>query len=288
MKLTENIVTFVGCKSNYEDSDIVLFGAPSDSTTSYRPGTRFGPSAIRTESIGLETYSPYSDGDLTECKVFDSGDLVLPFGSAERALDEIYDRTKNIVNDGKIPFMLGDEHTVTFGAFRAVVEKYPDVHMIHFDAHTDLRDSYYGEYLSHATVIKRCYDLIGDKKIFHFGLRSGAKDEFVFAQEHNTIEKHSCKTLDKVLPLLKDYPVYITIDLDCMDPSFFPGTGTPESGGISFMDLLESILKMSHLKVVGMDLNELSPMYDLSQASTALACKLTRESLIALTLNRLK
>jgi agmatinase len=212
----------------------------------------------------------------------------LPFGSAERALDEIYDRTKNIVNDGKIPFMLGGEHTVTFGAFRAVVAKYPDVHMIHFDAHTDLRDSYYGEYLSHATVIKRCYDLIGDKKIFHFGLRSGAKDEFVFAQEHNTIEKHSCKTLDKVLPLLKDYPVYITIDLDCMDPSFFPGTGTPESGGISFMDLLESILKMSHLKVVGMDLNELSPMYDLSQASTALACKLTRESLIALTLNRLK
>lgn len=288
MKLTENIVTFVGCKSNYEDSDIVLFGAPFDSTTSYRPGTRFGPSAIRTESIGLETYSPYSDGDLTECKVFDSGDLVLPFGSAERALDEIYDRTKNIVNDGKIPFMLGGEHTVTFGAFRAVVEKYPDVHMIHFDAHTDLRDSYYGEYLSHATVIKRCYDLVGDKKIFHFGLRSGAKDEFVFAQEHNTIEKHSCKTLDKVLPLLKDKPVYITIDLDCMDPSFFPGTGTPESGGISFMDLLESILKMSHLKVVGMDLNELSPMYDLSQASTALACKLTRESLIALTLNRLK
>jgi agmatinase len=288
MKLTENIVTFVGCKSSYEDSDIVLFGAPFDSTTSYRPGTRFGPSAIRTESIGLETYSPYSDGDLTECKIFDSGDLVLPFGSAERALDEIYDRTKNIVNDGKIPFMLGGEHTVTFGAFRAIVEKYPDVHMIHFDAHTDLRDTYYGEYLSHATVIKRCYDLVGDKKIFHFGLRSGAKDEFVFAQEHNTIEKHSCKTLDKVLPLLKDKPVYITIDLDCMDPSFFPGTGTPESGGISFMDLLDSILKMSHLKVVGMDLNELSPMYDLSQASTALACKLTRESLIALTLNRQK
>ncbi|NTW96189.1 MAG: agmatinase [Erysipelotrichaceae bacterium] len=288
MKLTENIVTFVGCKSSYEDSDIVLFGAPFDSTTSYRPGTRFGPSAIRTESIGLETYSPYSDGDLTECKIFDSGDLVLPFGSAERALDEIYDRTKNIVNDGKIPFMLGGEHTVTFGAFRAIVEKYPDVHMIHFDAHTDLRDTYYGEYLSHATVIKRCYDLVGDKKIYHFGLRSGAKDEFVFAQEHNTIEKHSCKTLDKVLPLLKDKPVYITIDLDCMDPSFFPGTGTPESGGISFMDLLDSILKMSHLKVVGMDLNELSPMYDLSQASTALACKLTRESLIALTLNRQK
>lgn len=288
MKLNENVATFVGCKTGYEDAEIVLFGAPFDSTTSYRPGTRFGPSAIRTESIGLETYSPYSDGDLTDCKIFDSGDLVLPFGSAERALDEIYERTKNIVNDGKIPFMIGGEHTVTFGAFRAVHEKYPDVHLIHFDAHTDLRDTYYGEYLSHATVIRRCYDLTGDKKIFHFGLRSGARDEFIFAQEHDTIEKHSCKTLDKVLPLLKDKPVYITIDLDCMDPSYFPGTGTPESGGISFMELLESILRMSHLKVVGMDLNELAPMYDLSQASTALACKLTRESLIALSLNRQK
>jgi len=288
MKLNENIATFVGCKTSYEEAEIVLFGAPFDSTTSYRPGTRFGPSAIRTESIGLETYSPYTDGDLSDCKIFDSGDLVLPFGSAERAVEEIYDRTKNICDDDKLPFMIGGEHTVTFGAFRAVVEKYPDVHMIHFDAHTDLRDTYYGEYMSHATVIKRCYDLVGDKKIFHFGLRSGAKEEFIFAQEHNTIEKHSCMTLDQVLPLLKDKPVYITIDLDCLDPSFFPGTGTPESGGISFMDLLNAIIKMSHLNVVGMDINELAPMYDLSQASTALACKITRESLIALSLNRQK
>jgi agmatinase len=285
MKLNANVATFVGCKTDYDHAEIVLFGAPFDSTTSYRPGTRFGPSAIRTESIGLETYSPYSDGDLTDCKVFDSGDLVLPFGSAERAMEEIYQRTKLIVDDGKIPFMLGGEHTVTYGAFKAVFEKYPDVHMIHFDAHTDLRDTYYGEWYSHATVIKRCYDLVGDKKIYHFGLRSGARDEFIFAQEHDILEKHSCKTLDAALAQLKDKPVYITIDLDCLDPSFFPGTGTPESGGISFMELLDSVLKMSHLKVVGMDLNELSPIYDQSQASTALACKLTRESLIALSLN---
>lgn len=288
MKLNANIATFVGCKTDYEPSEIVLFGAPFDSTTSYRPGTRFGPSAIRTESIGLETYSPYSDGDLTDCKIFDSGDLVLPFGSAERALEEIYQRTKTIVDDGKIPFMLGGEHTVTYGAFKAVFEKYPDVHLIHFDAHTDLRDTYYGEWYSHATVIKRCYDLVGDKKIYHFGLRSGARDEFIFAQTHDILEKHSCKTLDSALTQLQGKPVYITIDLDCLDPSFFPGTGTPESGGISFMELLDSVLKMSHLKVVGMDLNELSPIYDQSQASTALACKLTREALIALSLNAKK
>ena len=180
--------------------------------------------------------------------------------------------------------MIGGEHLVTYPVFKSVLEKHPEAVVLHFDAHTDLREDYMGEQLSHATVIKRCYDLVGDKKIYHFGLRSGARDEFIFAQEHDILEKHSCKTLDSAVAQLQDKPVYITIDLDCLDPSFFPGTGTPESGGISFMDLLESVLKMSHLNVVGMDFNELSPIYDQSQASTALACKLTREALIALSL----
>lgn len=282
MTLTINQSVFVGCNSTFEEADIVLFGAPFDSTTSFRPGTRFAPSSIRIDSFGLETYSPYLDVDLNECRVMDSGDCVLPFGNAKMALETIYDRTKTILDANKLPFMIGGEHTVTLGAFRAIVEKYPDVHLIHFDAHTDLRDFYYGESLSHATVIKRCYDLIGDKKIFHFGLRSGAKDEFEFAKKHNTIEKSTCSTLPQVIDQLKGKPVYITIDLDCLDPSFFPGTGTPEYGGISFMDLLNSIYSMSSLNVVGMDVNELAPHYDASGASTALACKIVRESLIAL------
>ena len=176
MKLNKNTHVFVGCDTDYADAEIVLFGAPFDSTTSYRPGTRFGPSAIRLESIGLELYSPYSDHGLEDCKVCDTGDLVLPFGSAERALDAIYERAKHIVQDKKIPFMLGGEHTVTYGSVRAVFEAHPDLHIIHFDAHTDLRDTYYGEFYSHATVLKRCFDLVGDKKIFHFGLRSGARE----------------------------------------------------------------------------------------------------------------
>jgi agmatinase len=288
MAMNKNISTFVGCDKEYEDAHIVLFGAPFDSTTSYRPGTRFGPSAIRTESIGLETYSPYQDYDLVQCSVFDSGDLILPFGSAERALEDIYEHTKEIVTDEKVPFMLGGEHTVTFGAVRAVYEKYPDLHIIHFDAHTDLRDTYYGEWFSHATVLKRCYDLVGDGKIFHFGLRSGARDEFIFAQQHDYIEKNTCDTLTEILPNLGEVPVYITIDLDVLDPSHFPGTGTPEAGGIGFMDLLNAVIHMSHLRVVGMDINELAPIYDHSGASTALACKITREALIALSKNRLR
>ena len=288
MTLNKNVQTFVGCFSEYEDAEIVLFGAPFDSTTSYRPGTRFASSAIRSESIGLELYSPYSDHGLEDCKVCDSGDLVLPFGSAERALEAIYERSKVIVKDNKIPFMIGGEHTVTYGSVRAVFEKYPDLHIIHFDAHTDLRDTYYGEYYSHATVLKRCFDLVGDHKIFHFGLRSGAREEFIFAQEHSYIEKSSCDTLVDILPQLKGKPVYITIDLDVLDPSNFPGTGTPEAGGINFTQLLNAVLAMSHLNIVGLDINELSPIYDQSGASTALACKLTRELLIAVSKNRTK
>ena len=184
--------------------------------------------------------------------------------------------------------MIGGEHTVTFGAVRAVYEKYPDLHIIHFDAHTDLRDTYYGEYLSHATVIKRCYDLVGDGKIFSFGIRSGARDEFIFAEQHNYIEKSTCETLMEIIPNLGEVPVYLTVDLDVLDPSHFPGTGTPEAGGITFTQLLDAILHISHLRIVGMDVNELAPIYDQSGASTALACKITRESLIALSKNRLR
>lgn len=288
MEMNKNVQTFVGCDKEYEDAQIVIFGAPFDSTTSYRPGTRFASQAIRTESIGLETYSPYQDYDLVQCSVFDSGDLTLPFGSAERALEEIYDHTKHILSDDKVPFMIGGEHTVTFGAVRAVYEKYPDLHIIHFDAHTDLRDTYYGEYLSHATVIKRCYDLVGDGKIFSFGIRSGARDEFIFAEQHNYIEKSTCETLMEIIPNLGEVPVYLTVDLDVLDPSHFPGTGTPEAGGLTFTQLLDAILHISHLRIVGMDVNELAPIYDQSGASTALACKITRESLIALSKNRLR
>ena len=176
--LERNIETFIGCDSSYENAGLVIFGAPFDSTTSYRPGARFGPSAIRHESFGLETYSPYQDEDLTDYNIFDSGDLELCFGSAEKALSDIEERAEIILNDGKLPLLIGGEHLVTLGSFRAVQRKHPDVHIIHFDAHTDLRDDYLGAKLSHACVIRRCHDIIGDGKIHQFCIRSGERDEF--------------------------------------------------------------------------------------------------------------
>ncbi len=280
--MQKNIETFIGCDADYEDASLVLFGAPFDSTTSYRPGTRYGSSAIRHESFGLETYSPYQDEDLTDYNVFDAGDLELCFGSSEAALADIEALAAEIVADNKFPLLLGGEHLVTLGAFRAVLKKYPNLHIIHFDAHTDLRDDYLGAKLSHACVIRRCHDLIGDGRIHQFCIRSGERDEFRFAMEHTDLHKFNFSGLKETIASLGNVPIYFTIDLDCLDPSAFPGTGTPEAGGVSFLELLDAIDTVCSANVVAADVNELSPMLDTSGASTALACKVVRELMLAL------
>ena len=282
--MKQNIETFIGCDSAYEDAKIVLFGAPFDSTTSFRPGARFGPGAIRHESFGIETYSPYKDKDLTDYAVFDSGDLELCFGDARKALTDIRNCAETILSDGKTPFLIGGEHLVTLGAFEAVYKKYPDVHVIHFDAHADLRDDYLGAKLSHACVMRRIHDLTGDGKIHQFCIRSGDREEFLFAKEHTDMHKFDFTGLDELIDKLKNQntPVYFSVDLDCIDPSAFCGTGTPEAGGVGFTELLGAIDTVCKANIVGADINELAPGLDASGASTALACKILREFLLAL------
>ena len=281
--LNPNIETFLCCDADYEEAEVVLFGAPCDSTTSYRPGTRFGSRAIRSESYGLESYSPYQDKDLLDCRIFDSGDLELSFGKTEDALADIEDRAATILADGKKPFLLGGEHLVTLGAFRAAVRHFPELHVIHFDAHADLRDDYLGAKLSHACVLRRCWELVGDGKIFQFGIRSGDREEFRWGAEHVTTRRFDFEGLEETLDRLAGKPVYFTVDLDVLDPSVFPGTGTPEPGGVSFDALRRAVtLECSRANVVACDVNELSPPYDPSGISTAAACKTVREMLLAL------
>jgi agmatinase len=280
--LNRNIETFIGCDSDYKDATAVLFGAPFDSTTSFRPGARFGCREMRSQSFGLETYSPYLDRDLTDIAVFDGGDLELCFGDASLALRQIEEYTAEILRDGKTPVMLGGEHLVTLGAFRAVFYKYPDVRIVHFDAHADLRDDYLGATLSHASVLRRCHDLVSDGRIYQFGIRSGDRSEFEFARVHTHLRKFDFGGLPEVIKTLRDKPVYLTIDLDVLDPSEFPGTGTPEAGGVGFMDLIGAIKDVCALNIVGCDLVELSPVYDQSGISTAVACKVLRELLLLL------
>lgn len=280
--MNPNIMNFIAAEADFDEARAVIFGAPFDGTTSFRPGTRFGPGAIRAESDGIETYSTYQNKDLEDIAVFDSGDLLLPFGNTEAVLEEICARTAEILEAGKMPVMLGGEHLVTLGAVRAMVQKYPELHIIHFDAHTDLRDDYLGERLSHATVIRRCHDLLGDGRIHQFGIRSGERAEWDFAFAHTDFHPFNVKdVLDVVLALGSDVPVYVTLDLDVLDPSLFCGTGTPEAGGVFFQDLEEALLALEALNVVGFDMNELSPHYDASGVSTAVACKVLREMLLA-------
>ena len=279
-----NVENFLGCDATFEEAKIVLFGAPFDSTTSFRPGARFGSAAMRHESFGLETYSPYQDRDLTDCAVFDSGDLELCFGSSEVAIADIEARARKILDARKLPILLGGEHLVTLGSVRAVLEKFPDLHIVHFDAHADLRDDYLGAKLSHACVMRRSWELLGDGRIHQFCIRSGDRPEWEFANAHTELHPFDFSGLDALCEKLAAdrTPVYLTIDLDCLDPSAFPGTGTPEAGGVSFLQLLKAILTTAKCNIVAADLNELAPMLDPSGVSTATACKVLRELVLAL------
>ena len=273
-------MVFIGCESSYDEADLVIFGAPFDGTCSYRPGSRFAGSSIRSESYGIETYSPYLERDLADLSVFDAGELDLPFGNACEVLDRIEEAASEIASDGKILLMIGGEHLVTLGAVRAIAKKHPGLNILHFDAHADLRDDYMGEKLSHATVIRRCHELVGGK-VCQFGIRSMTREEDLWARENVVQRKYDLGTLDEVLDELMGKPLYLTIDLDVLDPSIFPGTGTPEPGGVSFTDLISAIHRIRGLDIVGCDVNELAPHYDQSGVSTAVACKVIRELILS-------
>ncbi len=277
--MKKNNLTFISCEADYNESDIVVFGAPYDGTTSFRPGTRFATNQIRIDSDGIETYSPYLDIDLEDKSIIDVGDAEFPFGNVSKTMDSIEEMSLKILNDGKKPLMIGGEHLVTLPQVKALSKKYKNLHILHFDAHADLRSDYLDEELSHATVMRRVHDVLGKDSISQFGIRSGTKQEFEFASNNTYIEKFTVSTLAERLLELKDKEIYITIDLDVLDPSIFAGTGTPEPGGISFKELVDAIIKMKDLNIVGADVVELSPHYDQTGVSTAVAVKIIREIL---------
>lgn len=281
--MQSNIQTFIGCDAKFDDASIIIFGAPFDGTTSFRPGTRFAAEYIRMDSYGLETYSPYLEKDLEDYQIMDVGNLELPFGNAKRSLKMIEDKAIEIFKANKKSFLIGGEHLVSLGNITAAYQKYPKLKLIHFDAHADLRESYMEERLSHASVMRRAWDLLGDGNIYQFCIRSGAKEEFQWARNHTFLEKFTYNNLPEIVKGIgEDCPVYVTIDLDVFDPSVFPGTGTPEPGGISFKDMMSIINSLQGLNIIGGDIVELSPHYDASGISTAVACKVMRELLLTM------
>ncbi|MDM5321803.1 agmatinase [Bacillus altitudinis] len=275
---------FIGSHPTWEDAKVILYGMPMDWTVSYRPGSRFGPNRIREVSIGLEEYSPYLDRELHEVPFFDAGDIPLPFGNAQKSLDLIEEYVDSILEKGKFPLGMGGEHLVSWPVFRAMYKKYPDLAIIHMDAHTDLREEYEGEPLSHSTPIRKVAGLIGPENVYSFGIRSGVKEEFEWAKEAGMhISKFEVlEPLKQVLPKLKGRPVYVTIDIDVLDPAHAPGTGTVDAGGITSKELLASIhaIAGSDVHVVGADLVEVAPVYDHSDQTANTASKLLREMLL--------
>lgn len=274
---------FIASSDDYAGAQAVIYGMPMDFTVSFRPGSRFGPARIREVSIGLEEYSPYLDRTLDEIRYFDAGDLLLPFGNAARSLEIIGDYVRGLLRDGKFPLGLGGEHLVSWPIIREMYAQYPELAIIHIDAHADLRDQYEGEPLSHSTPIRKAAELMGGKQIYQFGIRSGSKEEFMYARQHvNFYPFDVHEPLKQVLPSLAGRPVYVTIDIDVLDPSAAPGTGTAEAGGITNKELLAAVHEIagSDLHVVGADIVEVAPVYDPTEQTQIAAAKLVREMLL--------
>ncbi|UUZ82221.1 agmatinase [Paenibacillus sp. P26] len=275
---------FILSSDDYAGSKAVIYGMPMDYTVSFRPGSRFGPTRVREVSIGLEEYSPYLDKSLEDITYFDAGDLLLPFGNAGRSLEIIGEYVKGLLADGKFPLGLGGEHLVSWPVIQQVYAKYPDLALIHIDAHADLREQYEGEPLSHSTPVRKAAALMGGKNIYQFGIRSGSREEFQFGREHiNFYPFDVLEPLRKVLPELAGRPVYLTIDIDVLDPSCAPGTGTAEAGGITSKELAAiHAMAASDLNFVGADIVEVAPAYDPTEQTQIVASKLMREILLGL------
>ncbi|MDW7652218.1 MAG: agmatinase, partial [Bacillota bacterium] len=233
-----------------------------------------------------EEFSMYSQKDLRDAAFFDAGDLMLPFGSTERSLAMIEDAVDTILTDGKFPLLLGGEHLVSLGALRAAARHIPNVAVIHLDAHADLRTDYMGEAHSHASVMYQANRELG-LDLYQFGIRSATAEELRFAKQHTHFYPfHVLEPLQGVLDTLAGRPVYLSLDIDVVDPAFAPGTGTPEPGGVTSAEILAAVTTLARLNIVGMDLVEVSPVYDTAGITAMLAAKIVREMILAFAAHR--
>jgi agmatinase len=278
--------TFISAKTPLKEASAVILGCPYDGSASFRPGARFGPSAIRRASWGIETYSPYLKKDLGQFLIHDMGDLELPLGEKKISLDLIRKAVRKILSGNKFPILLGGDHLITLPAVEELVKNYPQLQIVHIDAHTDLREEYLGESASHSTVMKRVVDHLGEGRLFQIGIRSGTEDEFKLARKMKSIIPFDPGSLRSMINRLKNHPVYITLDLDVMDPSLLPGVGTPEPGGFTFHEFISLLKILQALHVVGFDIVELTPDYDPTQISSITASVILREMSLAFCLKK--
>ncbi|MGA1843020.1 MAG: agmatinase [bacterium] len=272
--------TFLGLGGAYTHASVVILGCPMDDTSSYRPGSRFAPRAVRDGSLAVETYSPALHADLEEVPLSDLGDLDIPIGNKERALELIARTARRIFSDGKMPLSIGGEHLVSLPLIRECTGHHPGLKVLQLDAHADMRDDYQGERLSHATVMRRITEIIGQGNLCQVGIRSGTRDEFAFMKGIGSLYGWDPGEISRVRTALNGSPCYISLDLDILDPGIFPATGAPEPGGLTFTQLAETLYALKGLRVVGIDVNEYNPLLDHSGHCSITAAKLIRELIL--------
>lgn len=274
---------FMGSQEDYDSAHFVLMGAPMDFTVSFQPGSRFGPQTIRAVSDGLEEFSFYQNRSLEEVAFFDAGDIELPFGNIPAGLHRIQTVAKTLFDAGKIPITIGGEHLITLPLVKAAWAKFAGLAVFHFDAHADLRKEYLGEEFSHATVMYHVANLIQPENLYQFGIRSGTLEEYNFAREKTQIYFDDfLLPLEEIVSNWGKQPVYVTIDIDIVDPAFAPGTGTPEPGGCTAKEILQAVHLLKELPIVGIDIVEVLPQQDQSNRTALLAAKIIREFLIGM------
>jgi agmatinase len=287
MKLPFIETTYLSASDSFEKSKGVILGCPYDGSASFRPGARFGPSAIRRASWGIETFSPYFQRDLSQCSIHDMGDLELPLGEKKISLGLIRNGLGKILSEKKFPILLGGDHLITLPIIEEMLTIYPRLHLLQIDAHTDLREDYLGEPLSHSTVMRKVVDHLGEGRLFQIGIRSGAEEEFKLARKMKSIVSLDPGSLSSMMKHLRNQPVYITLDLDVIDPSLLPGVGTPEPGGLNFQEFIFLLKKLQGLHVIGFDIVELTPDYDPTQVSSVTASVILREMILAFCFKRM-
>ncbi len=257
-----------------------ILGCPLDVTSTYRSGSGAAPQAIRISSESIETYCPNLDRDLSDYPFSDLGDLKLDGATLDAKLSEIYSNVLNILNQGGTPLVLGGEHTVTLPIVQALKKRHNEFVLLHLDAHSDLRDSYEGQTINHATVMRRVVELIGSQNLIQLGIRSGTREEFHWIRTHGVMSSFGPGQEKTLARRVDGRPVYLSLDLDVLDPSCFPGVGNPEPGGWSYQLMERFIGFLSTLNIIGLDVVELMPELDKSDVSSITAAKIIRSLLL--------
>lgn len=269
------MLTFADAVDTYDDSEFVILGAPFDRTTTFRSGARLAPTSIRAASSNFEKELFELGVTFDDIKVHDEGDLYEE-GTVDEMVSAIEEEARRIVKDGKFLVTMGGEHSVSPPLVKALGK---DISVITIDAHLDYREEYQGLKNSHACAHKRIEDVVGKGNVFAFGVRSISGDEdresALYADAFRIREQGCEKVFDEMLGKLKREPVYLSLDIDGIDPAYAPGTGTPEPFGLTPWDVRHIVNRLGD-RLVGFDVVEVCPPYD--NGNTAiLAARLIRE-----------